>query len=214
MECTRGSRLSAKQTFEIHVCVSRPVTGIAASERKKRLRFVLLGSPWFLKPFGMLLWSLLHLLLVVAEVSLLVVNAVYVLAVVLTELALWLSIDIIRMTICAICVCCLLLCGLVLLIWSLMRLSWSLIFEGERSHQIRVACRSFVEWWDFNSDLPSESIRLYLMMMLGGLWLHSTCKCVKEYCQEISDDENPWSFVITLGRWCEEVVHMHDTICI
>ncbi|KAG0559813.1 hypothetical protein KC19_10G131100 [Ceratodon purpureus] len=197
MECTRRYRNNVNQTFEIHVCVSDSSAGIATSER---LRFALLDSPWFLKPFGIVLWSLLHVLLVVAGASLLVLAAV-------SWLALSLFWDIIWLPHCAFIVCCLLLWGIVCLIWSLMRLSWSLIFEGERLQQIWDACRRFVDWWD-PSKVPSRGFRCQLLETVSWLGLHST----REYVKGTGEWLSPWC--ILLGRWCEEVVHMHDTICI
>ncbi|KAG0559812.1 hypothetical protein KC19_10G131000 [Ceratodon purpureus] len=204
MACTRRCTRTVKQTFEIHVSDREPGAVIETSERKKRLRFVLLGSPWFLKPFGMLLWSLLHLLLLVAGVSLIVLAAVPLLVL----LALPLSWDVLWLPHCVFFACGLILWGIVDLIWSLMRLSWSLIREGERLHQIRAACRRFVEWWNF-ADLPFMSHRRHLMEMVSWNGLALTRKCVKRIGKWLG----PWP-VILLGRWCEEIVHVHDTIFI
>ncbi|KAG0603856.1 hypothetical protein M758_10G126000 [Ceratodon purpureus] len=192
MACTRRCTRTVKQTFEIHVSDREPGAGIETSERKKRLRFVLLGSPWVSEA---LCNAPLELAPFLAAVPLLAL------------LALPLSWDVLWLPHCVFFACGLILWGIVDLIWSLMRLRWSLIHEGERSHQIRAACRRFVEWWNF-ADLPFMSHRRHLMEMVSWNGLALTRKCVKRIGKWLS----PWP-IIMLGRWCEEVVHMNDTIC-
>lgn len=63
MEC----RKEFAHKYEIHVCFTSPVSDISLYNR---LRFGLPASTWFPRPLGIVLWSVLHVLLIVGRSAL------------------------------------------------------------------------------------------------------------------------------------------------
>ncbi|KAG0562280.1 hypothetical protein KC19_9G133200 [Ceratodon purpureus] len=195
MECTL-KRERANYSYEIHVCFNSPDFRITPYGR---LRFALLASTWFPKPLGILLWSVLHVLLVVGGTSLLVSAAGI-------QLVFSLLLDSIWFPHIVFILCTYLILGTPSFICSLIRLSWSLILESGRSNQIRVACRHFAAWWT-PSELPFMSHRRGWLEMVN----HTGLRCCRHSLNRILQDWRPWWRV--LARWYEEVVQMPDVIC-
>jgi hypothetical protein len=211
MECTRHSEELVRQSYDVHVCVSGPGAQITAYHR---LRFALQASSWFPRPLGIALWSALHVLLLVGGVALLVLLA-------LTTLVLAVSIDIkiLCMTVplwlpwllykfftyCLLCVW-----RFVRLGWLLTRFSLSLICESERLHRIK---GSFAAWWaqaSLDSLAPRQSwweVKEDWVQFSQYDWVSRVgARCLVRTVF-------PW-YRVALTMWCEEVVHMHDTIVV
>ena len=156
----------------------------------ERLRFLLLDSKWLPKvPLGILVWSALHVLLVVGGASL-------ELLLLATFTAFGLAVDCFSVYLTGIIT---LLAFLVIapcsLIWLLMRV---MLCNGE---QFRVAWKGFEEMWNSWWELGR--------VFLAAFRLKNTQGVFNEWYPEGS--RLGWRLV---GRWCEEVVHLHHTLVI
>ena len=135
MECT-GKKELMDQSYKILAHVSGPGATIPAYAR---LRFALLGCTWLPKSVGMLVWSALHVLLIVGGAPVLVFAA----AAILVWCCLVPVLIFVFLVLVLICwTCYALVVVTVVLIFELMvRLSYSLLLESGRLDQIRAVFR-------------------------------------------------------------------------
>ena len=198
MECTRKEL--ENKTCEIHV----GFTGTEIITTYTRLRFALHASSWFPRPLGIVLWSVLHVLLLVTLPPFLVLLmlAMLVLSVLGDTLFLvgcWLPAV----------VAFVFLIYLFKLVGLLIVFSLLLITEGERLNRIRGVIRSFVEWWthaSWHSFVPGDFWDFVEMLEYPPPVMSPRCVV---YLVRVG---LPW--YRRALRWCEEVVHMHDAVVI
>ena len=194
MECT-GKKELVDQSYKILAHVRGPGATIPAYAR---LRFALLGSTWLPKSVGMLVWSALHVLLVVGGAPVLVFAA----AAILVWCCLVLVVEVACVVLVLICWTCYALVAVTVgLIFELMaRLSYSLLLESGRLDQIRAAFRSVARFVSELADMLGRTRKV-----ISDLTANS-----KQIVYEM-DVPRWWREWV---GWCEEVMHMHDTIVI
>ena len=146
----------------------------------------------------MVVWSAIHVLIVVGGTCHMLLHSATPFSCALIALCGWVC-----AVFCTWCFC-FLMCGPLNLIWLLMRVSWALMrCDGDRGLRIKVAWKGYVACWtkcvDFGCQSTADCIRLFRKALSAG-----------GGCDELEVVDG-WRWV---GRRCEEIVHLHDTIVI
>ena len=201
MECTGKIEL-ADQRYEILVSFNSRGATIPVYAR---LRFALVGNAWWPKPLGMLLWSVLHVLLLVAGPPALLLFAV-------TRLVSSLLFDCLWVVMLATWVILSVLC------WRRAGLtpagnilvSGAILYYCLCAMLLKPMCYSDGHSWRHHSliyeELLAERARRYVLK-------YCSLPEVRSLCKEIVYKWIPSWWRVWVG-WCEEVVHMHDVIVI
>lgn len=189
MECRKVE--SVEQSFEIHVCFTDSATIY------ERLRFGLQASAWFPRQWGIVVWSALHVLLIVAAPPLVVLVAVatFMLSALVDILTvpIWLLLGFGLTVLCFTLMCLVLVCVVMKFFWSFITCSeWAEdLWESFSTSTLQI-WRKFVR----------PVIEHFLVIREGCL----SWKFAKDFMAE-------WPFPVCrayLTRWCEEVMHMHE----